>query len=360
MKSILLKIELDGQGIVNFDDSSQRFLFNGTKFKDLFHAHDNVKYAKKVLYKDENGNLTDYKIKISSSCIRKAIFDKDLVGQNTNFVMNKEILYSQLGSPYFMLNGYMLTVQDGNSFKKKSPITLLSAIQTNGAKTKLETRTRSGKKMVKTDVNNDSDTSLFTEEDAGEMTYESKGIINLNELQFVSLDDYYDRWSFSSDDFDTFKKYMKMSLPTFNSEVKYFKIKDSVNSFPELGFKFSDADVDTLVKYFLKRLLETEIKRNSANARISSLKIKFVNDAIADTFKSEDGWIDIKTLQDVENLIIQPDEYYVETDTDLSVELRSKLIPEVKEPNKKKKTKKDDSTKTTSDRIEAPKLIDEE
>ena len=70
MKTILFKLELEGEGIVNFDSSSQRFLFNGTKFKDLFHAHDNVKYAKKVLYQDENGVLSDYKIKISSACLR--------------------------------------------------------------------------------------------------------------------------------------------------------------------------------------------------------------------------------------------------------------------------------------------------
>lgn len=339
MKTILFKLELEGEGIVNFDSSSQRFLFNGTKFKDLFHAHDNVKYAKKVLYQDENGVLSDYKIKISSACLRKAIFDKDLVGQNTNFVMNREILYSQLASPYFILNGYLLTIKDGTSFKKKSPITLLSAIQTNNAKTKLETRTRSGNKAKKTGVDDESDTSLFTEEVAGEMVYSAKGAINLNELQFVSLDDYYDRWAFSPDDFETFKKYMKISIPSFESEVKYYTIKDSLNSFPELGFKFTNEEVSFLAKYFLKRLLSTEIKRNSSNAKITSVKIKFVDNAITDTFNSSNGWITLTSTEDIDKLDITPDDFYVETLKDLAIDLRNKLIPEEK-PKKEKKLNK--------------------
>lgn len=343
MKSILFKLELEGQGIVNFDTSSQRFLFNGTKFKNLFHPHDNIKYAKKVFYHDENGELSDYKIKISSSCLRKAVFNNDLVGQNTNFVMNKEILYSQLGSPYFMLNGYMLAVKDGSSYKKKSPVSLLSAIQTNDAKTHIETRTRSGFKTKKTDVDSDSDTSLFSEEVAGEMKYTSKGVINLNELQFVSLDDYYDRWAFSADEFDLFKKYMKMSLPSFDSTVKYYKIKNSTNSFPELGFKFSNEDLSYLVKYFLKRLLTTSIERNAAYANVTSVMVKFVDDAIVDTFNSNTGWIKLSTKEDVDNLLIEADEFYTETDEDLAIDLRNKLIPEDK---KEKKTK---SKKATGD-----------
>jgi hypothetical protein len=50
-----------------------------------------------------------------------------------------------------------------------------------------------------------------------------------------------------------------------------------------------------------------------------------------------------KTKEDVDNLLIEADEFYTETDDDLAIDLRNKLIPEDK---KEKKTK---SKKATGD-----------
>jgi len=351
MKSIIFQLNLKGEGVVNFDDSSQRWLYTGAdnKLKHLFHPHDNVKYAKKVLYKDSNGNLSNYKLKISSKCLRKGIFENDLVGQNTNFIMNKEILYSQLGSPYYMINGYTLTVRDSTSYKKKSPVTIGDAIQTSENLSIIETFTRSGAKKVKVDSSDKSDTSLYNEETVGDMTYSAKGTINLNELQFVSLDDYYDRWSFSPDEFEIFSKYMKINMPSFDSKVGYYKMNNSCNSFPELGFKFSNEDIDFLTKLVIKKLMNVNILRNGSYAQFDSLKIKFVDNIFSDKFSSEDNWIEIKTMTDVDNLTITPDEFYILEDTNTAEEFRKQLVPQIEE--KKEKTDKK-ATKEKSKNLE--------
>lgn len=326
MKSILIDVNLKGRGIVNFDGGDQKWLFKGSeKFKSLYTPHDNVKYSKKVFYKDDDNQLSDFKIKISDKCIKKAIFNNDMVGQNTNFIQNSDLKFMQIGSPLFMLSGYVITVKNGISYKKKSPITLTDAIQTNNVKPILDTNTRSGFKQTKSDDTDKSDTTFFKVESVGDITYNGKGTINLNELQFVSLDDYYDRWAFSVDEFEYFKKYFKMQVKSFNSEPGYFKIKDSQNSIPELGIKFSQEDVDFMVKYYLKRLLTMKILRNNAYAEIDNLRIKFVDDCVLDTFNSTDKWIEINSIDDINNLKIVYDDFYVEMDTIESENIRKEI-----------------------------------
>lgn len=351
MKSILFKLNLKGNGIVNFDDSSQSKLY--PYGHPLFHKHNNANYSKKVFTRKEDGTLDDYKIAISSACIKKAIFSNDMPGQNTNFTLNKELVYSQIGTPYYLLSGYVITARSVQ-MNKKSPIMLTSAIQTCNAKSYLEQCTRSG---WKDNTNSGtSDTTLFTVETVGDISYESKGIINLNELQFVSADDYYDRLAIEPDLFETVEKYLKANIPSFNSKLAYYKMNDKANSFPELGFKFSNEDIDFLVKYYLERLLKTNITRNSTFANVESLDIKFVDDCLVDTFDSEEGWISIKSVSDVQALDIKADDYYVETISEISDEIKENMV---QTSNRKLKAKKDKEDKAAKAKKKAEKKVAE-
>lgn len=345
MKSILFKLKLKGNGIVNFDHSNQKFIY--PKKHHLLHdVGANVKYSKKVFYKDNDGNI-DYKIVISDVCINKAVFNNDMVGQNTNFVQHPELLFSQIGSPAMMLNGYLITVKDGNTYKKKSPVTLQRAIQTNDAMSTLEIRTRSGYKVKKDDPDDKSDTTLYSVETVGDVTYESIGNINLNELQFVSIDDYYDRWAFSPDEFPLFEKYIKKQIKSFNSIPSYYKIKDSQNSFPEIGIRFSDEDVNFMVKYYFERLLKMKIFRRNAFVEVDSIQIKYVNNCLVDTYDNHSNWIDIRTLDDINNINVICDEYYERVDQE-DGEYFSNFIKKSREDEKKQKKEEKTKKKDTS------------
>ena len=90
IKKIIFQADFEGQGIVNFDGDEQRNFLNehcGTKY-----FNNNYKLGKKVFTKKENAseepsfidkngkeyfNNTDYLLKISSTCLRNAIFAND-------------------------------------------------------------------------------------------------------------------------------------------------------------------------------------------------------------------------------------------------------------------------------------------
>lgn len=351
MKSILFKINLKGRGIVNFDDSNQKYkLSKSEKTKHLYHRHENVKYSKKHFYEDEDG-IMDYKIKISSSCIRKGLFNDIMVGQNTNFINNENLLLSQIASPYFILNGYLFTSKGRSSIKRKSSITICDAIQTNNSISMLECKTRSGYKET-----DGSDTTLFSEETIGDITYTTDGFIDLSELQFISLDDYYDRISFNPDLFDIYKKFIKTNIPSFDSKVGYYKIKNSVNSFPELGLKFSKDDVDYLVKYFLERIPKLLIRRNHSYVKFDSLEIKIVENAITDTFENPNNWIKISSIDDISSIKFLYDDKYIEVDEDEAKKIKNTFKEEL--DNKKDKSIEKNTKKPTKKK-EVAKKVDE-
>lgn len=322
MKSILLKVNLKGKGVVNFDSGDQKWLFHKTNLNHLFTSNNNVKYAKKNLYKDADGNLY-YKLKISSNCLKHGIFKDDVFAQSSNIMYYDSVLYPFIASPMAVLRGYMCA---DLGFKKKGQFVLTDAEQTNNAVSFLNMKTKSGQKEVgltpkeKTD---DKDTSLFNEETVGDITYSAKGVINLNELQFVSCDDIFDRYAFNPDMFDFYKKFMQMNLKSFNSELGYYRIKKSKNLLPEYGFRFSNEDVTTMVVDLLKDIQKLSIgSGNGGLVDVESIEYKIVNDAIADTYDNPSNWVKIVTENDINSINIILDDYYIPVDSDEASKVR--------------------------------------
>ena len=72
IKSLNFKVELEGNGIVNYDSGDQKHLWNreskkGNKNKFTSIDNNNM-YAKKTYYRNDDGELL-YKIKISSDAL---------------------------------------------------------------------------------------------------------------------------------------------------------------------------------------------------------------------------------------------------------------------------------------------------
>ena len=98
VKNILLRIKLAGYGIVNYDGGDQKWVFNGTELNHMRTRHDNVTYAKKNFYKNSEGE-TEYKLKISSDCLKHSIFEREIPFQSPNISHEEAGLYSFIGSP---------------------------------------------------------------------------------------------------------------------------------------------------------------------------------------------------------------------------------------------------------------------
>lgn len=312
VKNVLLKMEFSGRGIVNFDGDDmkhrigQHYYENGGANKS---SYKNVTYAKSVFFKDLNGNI-DRKIKVSSNCLRAAIFH-DCAKPGMCF--NEDILYTYLASPVNLARGCTFTGKKV-TFKRKSVLNIEDAIQNNGAMPTLDTCTRSGEKVSQTtDVDKntgDKDTTYFLKESVGDITYQSNGQINLMDLQFISLDNSKDRMAFNPEKQDIFKKYFDSIMPTPIEPGNYYNIIGSFDRIPEFGILISNENIVFLVKEMLKNIKTLNIYRSGGSFRCVKLQYKLVYDLFEDTRDSDDNWVTINNINDIETLSFNHEIFY--------------------------------------------------
>lgn len=338
VRSILFRLGIAGNGIVNFDSTDQKFIYNGEAKSNKKTRFDNVSYGKKSFSRDEDGNLID-KIKISSNSIKHQLFSDDLVAHNPNVMHNSALFMNYIASPAAIVRGYLFTVRDRSSYKKKSPLIMTDAIQSCNAISTLEVCTRSGEKKM--EDSETSDTTLFYKESVGEIKYKSTGIIDLKELQFVSCDQTMDRYSFNPDHFEIYKKFLSSRMDGVEDlELGYYKLVNSIVNLSEQGFLLSKEQLNFIVKMILKKLLALHITRRGAFAMTESLQIKFVTNPLVDTFTSQDNWVDITSEESIDAIDFEPMFFYGK----VSDEEENALRNEIKEMESKlSKSKKDKS-----------------
>jgi len=353
IKNVLIKMELEGNGIVNRDSSGQKYIIDAFDIKNLkgHKSNNNVLYAKKNFYKDEDGNVS-YKIKISRDALMHDIFKNDIISQNPNVVHHDASLYSYIASPISILRGYLFANKT-ETIKRDGVITLCDAEQTDGALSSIEVCSRSGQKEEDKDV---VDNSLFFKETVGDIKYLTTGNLDLTKLQFITCDNVFGRYSFNPDKFGLFKEFLTKNLPNFSSELDYYQLTGSAIDIPEYGVLLSNENVIFLVKEALKRMLGLNIKRKDAYARVSSLKIKFVENPLEDIFNNEYGWIELRNEQDVDSLDFEPQSFYNKVDLEEAKKLRKAIEDKKKEVDKVKiddKKKKEEQKKNRSNKTES-------
>lgn len=292
--------------------------------------HDNTSYAKKRFYKDGD-NLT-YKLSISSDCLRHNIFERDIPTQSPNIIDNEALLYSFIASPAALLRGYLFA-DDKETLKRKGPLSITNAEQTCNAVSYIETFSRSGKKITNAEQ---ADNSFFKKEVVGNVKYSANGFVDLMQLQFVSCDQVFDRFSFNPDMFGIYKQFLKMKFPTFDSELGYYQINGSNVEIPEYGFKLSNQNIVILVRELFERILLLNIRKSTAFAKTASFEYKLVYDPIDDTMDSEDGWVKIASKKDIEAINFEAEEFYTAEDLE-TAKAKREMIDEAFEAKKAEK-----------------------
>jgi hypothetical protein len=321
-KNIEIDLTLEGQGIINYDCPEQKETIKNYNIVNLLpnkKSNTNIKYGKKVFYRDDNGEVI-YKNIISSGTLRHAIFNDSMITKTPVSHSEKNTYMSIYASPALVIRGFMET-DEGRSFKNTTAFSLTDAILSNNALSYLEIRTTSGKKHTNEDKSGDAskDTSLHYAENIGETEYKVKGSINLQELQFLSFDDLFDRMSFSPDDFELFKTWFTLRVPEFDSELSYYKMNTSVLNIPELGVKFSQKVVDIMVKELLTNILKLNIRKNGRYTKIKTFKIKLNKEV---DIENKNEWIEIKNVDDINKLYFEYEDRYVEVVDEKTIELR--------------------------------------
>jgi hypothetical protein len=344
VRSILFKVKLAGHGVVNFDSGDQKFTWNALVSQGEKSRFDNVQFAKKRWYKndqkDKNGDdIFDYKLVISADCLRHNVFVDDFLYQSPNVFSHPDLLYKMIATPSAVLRGYFFAREGKTSFKRKSSITITEAEQTNNAISTIETFSRSGKKEERDQETDTGDTTFFKRECVGEMTYEAMGAIDLRELQFVSMSELYDRLAVLPDDFDVY--YRPILEKHLNSKLEkpgYFVIRSSAICTPEFGFAFTSDQQQALVREFFKRLLRTQVTKSAGGyAHVTEVKIKYVRDPLVDRVDSSEGWKALSKEADVEFL---PFSFYEQYDHAKAIEIikvQDEAIKKAKAEGKEKK-----------------------
>lgn len=318
IKSILFKIEIEGNGVVNYDSNEQQFHI-GKRFPLLKSSHKNVMYAKRNIYDD--GENPYYKLIISPTCMKHAMSNK--VAQTPRITHNEDLLYANLAHPESILNGHMHAVKEQT--KRKGAVTLTAAEQTCDALSRLEFFSKSGEKITYKAEDERSDNSIYKKETVGNIKYTAQGAINLKELQFYSCDNILGRYGLNPDKFELFKKYAAIHFESFDNELGLFQMKGSSVNIAERGFKFTDEQVRQLVSVLLTKLLALDIKRSNAYARREKLMVKLVENPLVDRFNNEEGWIEIDSVEDIQNLQYDVYETYIKDVTGDPEKLRESL-----------------------------------
>lgn len=343
---IEFQLELEGQGVVNYDGKGQKFLFHkrennptyNQKVKHLATTNDNVSFAKKVFFLDENGNL-DYKIKISSNCLRHAIFKNNIPWFSPNVLINDFTRLNYIASPAVLLRGELLA-NEKNIYIRKSAISLTHGLSTTNGLSYADTCTRNMQKIEKEETTDKSGTSFFSRETIGDIKYKAKGKIDLRFLQFLSADDVASRRFLNADEYEQFKKILQTKMPSFNSDLKYYQYKTSDVYSPELGALLSNDDLIYLVKYFFESVVNIHITRNNSYARFSGLKIRMIEDNIN---RDKSKWIEIKSIEDINNISFESEVFYSEvseSDVKKYNETNQKIKEEIKKNQKAVKSDK--------------------
>jgi len=345
-KNIIFRVDLNGEGIVNYDKNDQKFMFNGSNLHNMKTRYSNTSYAKKKFY----GTKEDlrYKISISSDCLRHDIFKGDVKFQSSNIVNDDMLLYSFIASPVSLLRGYVFAEQ-GETLKRSGPLSITHAEQTCDAISYVEICTKSG---TKNSDSEESDTTLFAKETVGKIAYASLGNIDLMQLQFVSCDQIFDRYAFNPDMFNIYIQFLKTKLPNFDSELGYYQIKNSSIEIPEFGVKLTDENIIFLVRELFERILMLDIRRKGSYAKVSKLEYKVVYDVIEDTYESEDNWVSISSKEDLDNISFEINDFYISEDLDKAKTKRADMVADYEN---RKNGKKEVKAKKTAE-LKASKL----
>jgi len=351
IKNILFEMDIEGRGVINHDSNAQKHYHKEFKTPLSFDGNfDNVNFAKKNFYytgetttKNYSDNTVvkknvEYKLKMSTDCVKAYMFDDEIIARTSKVQYDEQTLYMFLASPYTILTGHLLTNKP-ETLKRASALKMVDAIQTNDAISSIEVFSGRGER---------DSTSLFYKETVGDITYNTYGNFDLEQLQFISCDQIYDRYSFNPDRYEMFKQFASLNFNDFDSDFgKYIKKTNTIR-ISERGVKLSDNVIVQIVKYGLKRLLDFDAWKRDAFAKTKSLRIKFIENGLTDKYGNQ-GWIEIKSYEDIEKLDFSVFEFYekvvdVEKDEQLRSELEKISAENTKKPTEKKtRTKKQET-----------------
>lgn len=348
LKRLDIRVTMQGQGGVNYDSKDQKwFLYEHCGRKTS--VHDNVNYLKKVFYKNEKRDEGDpdcvYNLAISSECIRHEIFRGCSDADSVMFLFD-EAAVEFITSPLGFMRGYMKTESASNGFGKKTCLNVTKAIDKNAVIVE---------EMCSKDGERDS-TSIHFKENVGETKYMFEACFDVEQAQFLCLDDINGRMAVAPsyvEGENLFEKAMVKRYGRVPYKAGVFSNKTDIMGVHcgEYGYLFDDEYVNSLIKTALKQILSININRANGWARTTKVEIFPVYDVCKPA--TDEDWVEIKS-EDLETLNFIINTFYKEASRsdweERNEAVKAKRIAEAQKKKEKRNGRK--STKSNEENTE--------
>lgn len=263
IKSVDFAIKAEGFGVVNWNGSASLYSHQAEKYVDN-HLLPKLRGIDMLRVKGF-GDIDDKaKLYISQNCVKSEIFRSFTYGLKEVSLSNvDEVLQSLVG----LVRGYVIA-EGSTSLKRKSPLFLEDFVAEEGTKLNYEQFSQSAAR---------NETSIFSKHTVGEVKYTAFGSINIEDLQFLPLEDSLGRSCYreviTEDEGHSLAEAITSYLKTLDFDgVKspeavfannYVRI-NAVSKAGEAGILLNDDAISLLVEEVLSLIRDLYISRSRA------------------------------------------------------------------------------------------------
>ena len=274
IKSVDFAIKAEGFGVVNWNGSASLYSHQAEKYVDN-HLLPKLRGIDMLRVKGF-GDIDDKaKLYISQNCVKSEIFRSFTYGLKEVSLSNvDEVLQSLVG----LVRGYVIA-EGSTSLKRKSPLFLEDFVAEEGTKLNYAQFSQSAAR---------NETSIFSKHTVGEVKYTAFGSINIEDLQFLPLEDSLGRSCYreviTEDEGHSLAEAITSYLKTLDFDgVKspeavfannYVRI-NAVSKAGEAGILLNDDAISLLVEEVLSLIRDLYISRSRAYVEVKDFIVDY-------------------------------------------------------------------------------------
>lgn len=276
IRSVDFKVTAQGEGIVNWNGGFSIRNPSADKFVDN-HVFPKMRNIDPMRLKSLNSaDFEKAQIFVSQNCIRNHLFKNESLNLQTVSTSNvKKVLPSILG----LVRGYMIAGKGtGLSLKRKSAL-LLEDFVAKDSTVRYEQFGNSGER---------NENSMFSKTEGDNLNYSAYGSISIEDLEFIVLEDSFNRSSYSeiisieegkdlANDMTNFLKTLDFEgkkNPAAIFHTNYVRKGGFMNA-GEAGLLLNDDAIDLVVTEVLERIKDLFIRQSKGYLRVTELLVDY-------------------------------------------------------------------------------------
>lgn len=284
IKSVDIKIEAEGFGVVNFNGSASIYSHDAEKYvkNHMLPKMRGVDIMRVKYFKDIDEKARLY---ISQNCIRNGLFSGFTYNLKSVTLNNvADVLSSIVG----LVRGFVIT--DGVSLKRKSPLLMEDFVSDENTTLNYEQYSQ---------ANSKNETSLFSKHTVGEVKYSAYASINIEDLQFLPIEDTLSRSCYrevvSEEQGIELAKKITQFLKSLDFEDVYnpeaiFKNNyvriNAISKEGEAGILLNNDAISLIVKEIITLIKELYISRSRAYVKVKNVIVDYNSEK---TMRIKDG-----------------------------------------------------------------------